>query len=49
MKITIILHGKIITVDRQSYQIEEFIVSESSMWSIKTYDSYLVCGTVIFH
>lgn len=41
-----IRNGKMITVDRQSYRIEEFIVSESSMWSIKTYDSYLVCGTV---
>ncbi len=41
-----IRNGKIITVDRRSYQIEEFIVSESSMWSIKTYHSYIVCGTV---
>ena len=41
-----IRNGKIITVDRQSYLIEEFIVSDSSMWSIKTYDSYLVSGTV---
>lgn len=41
-----IRNGKIITLDRKSYLIKEFIVSESSMWSIKTYDSYLVCGTV---
>lgn len=41
-----IRNGKMITLDRQSYQIREFVVSESSMWSIKTYDSYLVCGTV---
>ena len=41
-----IRNGKIITVDRQSYRLDEFIVSESSMWSIKTYDSYLVSGTV---
>lgn len=41
-----IRNGKIITVDRQSYRVDEFIVSESSMWSIKTYDSYLVSGTV---
>lgn len=41
-----IRNGKIITVDRQSYLVNEFIVSESSMWSIKTYDSYLVSGTV---
>ena len=41
-----IRNGKIITLDRKSYLIKEFIVSESSMWSIKTYDLYLVCGTV---
>ncbi len=41
-----IRNGKIITVDRQSYLAEEFSVSESSMWSIKTYGSYLVSGTV---
>lgn len=41
-----IRNGKIITLDRQSYQVKEFTVSESSMWSIQTYHSYLVCGTV---
>lgn len=41
-----IRNGKMITLDRQSHLIKEFIISESSMWSIKTYDSYLVCGTV---
>lgn len=41
-----IRNGKIITLDRQSYLIKEFIVHESSMWSIKIYDPYLVCGTV---
>lgn len=41
-----IRNGKIITLDRRSYQIREFAVSENSMWSIKTYNSYLVCGTV---
>lgn len=41
-----IRNGKIITLDRQSYLIKEFIVSESSMWSIKTYGSCLVGGTV---
>ncbi len=41
-----IRNGKIITVDRQSYVVDAFHVSESSMWSVKTYDSYLVCGTV---
>lgn len=43
-----IRNGKIITVDRQTYRVDEFIVSESSMWSIKTYDSYLVSGTKLF-
>lgn len=41
-----IRNGKIITIDRQSYLIKEFNVSDSSMWSIKTYHKYLVCGTV---
>lgn len=41
-----IRNGKMITLDRQSHLIKEFIISESSMWSIKTYDSCLVCGTV---
>ncbi len=41
-----IRNGKIITLDRQSYMIREYIVSESSMWSVKIYDPYLVCGTV---
>ncbi|MDE6567242.1 MAG: hypothetical protein K2K70_05880 [Lachnospiraceae bacterium] len=42
-----IRNGKIITLDRSSYLVKEFIVSESSMWSIKIYnDQYLVCGTV---
>ncbi len=41
-----IRNGKIITLDRRSYLLKEFIVSESSMWSIKTYDKYMICGTV---
>lgn len=41
-----IRNGKIITLDRQSYLTKEFCISDSSMWSIKTYDKYLVCGTV---
>ncbi len=41
-----IRNGKIITLDKQSYQIKEFNVSESSMWSIKTYNQYLLAGTV---
>ncbi|MDE5966301.1 MAG: hypothetical protein K2G89_05670, partial [Lachnospiraceae bacterium] len=41
-----IRNGKIITLDKQSYQIKEFIVSRSSMWNIKTYNQYLLAGTV---
>ena len=40
-----IRNGKIITLDKQSYLAKEFTVSESSMWSIKTYEQYLICGT----
>lgn len=41
-----IRNGKIIAVDRQSHSEKEFIVSDSSMWSITTYGQYLICGTV---
>ena len=41
-----IRNGKIITLDKQSYQIKEFAISGSSMWSIKTYNKYLLAGTV---
>lgn len=41
-----IRNGKIITLDRQSYKTKEFQIGESSMWSIRIYDKYLVCGTV---
>ena len=41
-----IRNGKIITLDKQSYQMREFFVSGSSMWSIKTCNQYLLAGTV---
>ncbi len=41
-----IRNGRIITLDRQSYLTKEFYIGESSMWSIRIYDKYLVCGTV---
>lgn len=41
-----IRNGKIITLDRRLHQIKEHMISESSMWSVMLYDSYLVCGTV---
>lgn len=39
-------NGKIVTLDRKSQLLKEFVISESSMWSIKVYNSYLLCGTV---
>lgn len=41
-----IRNGKIITLDRQLYRQREFMISESSMWSVKRYGDCLVCGTV---
>ena len=41
-----IRNGRMITLDRQSYLTKEFHISGSSMWSLKAYEQYLVCGTV---
>ena len=41
-----IRNGKIITLDKRSYLAKEFNISESSMWSLRTYGQYLICGTV---
>lgn len=41
-----IRNGKLITVDRTSFLRKEYVVSDSSMWSLKIYDSYLLCGSV---
>ena len=41
-----IRNGKMMTVDRKSYLVKEYRISQSSMWSIKMYDASLVCGTV---
>lgn len=41
-----IRNGKLITVDRTSFLRREYAISDSSMWSLKIYDSYLLCGTV---
>ncbi len=41
-----IRNGKLITVDRNSFAQNEYSVSASSMWSLKIYDNYLLCGTV---
>ena len=41
-----IRNGKIITVDRTSFQKTEHLITDSSMWSLKSYRSHLLCGTV---
>lgn len=41
-----IRNGKLVTVERNSFQRQEYIVSDSSMWSLKIYGRYLLCGTV---
>ncbi|MDE6724080.1 MAG: hypothetical protein K2J79_00590 [Ruminiclostridium sp.] len=39
-------NGKIVTLDRRSQLLKEYVISESSMWCIKVYNSYLLCGAV---
>lgn len=39
-------NGKIVTVDKCSFDKNEYTVSNASMWSLKIYDNYLLCGTV---
>ncbi len=39
-------NGKIVTVDKCSFGINEYTVSYSSMWSLKIHNNYLLCGTV---
>lgn len=39
-------NGRIITVDRQSHEIREHNVTDSSMWSLKTYGNCVIAGTV---
>lgn len=41
-----IRNGRMITLDRRSYEKWEVQVLQSSMWSVKTYGRHLVCGTV---
>lgn len=41
-----IRNGKIISVDRTSFQKTEHVISDSSMWSLKPYRDHLLCGTV---
>jgi len=41
-----IRNGKLITVNRTTYAQEEFAITNSSMWSLKPHENYLLCGTV---
>ena len=41
-----IRNGKLTTVDRTSFLRQEYVISDSSMWSLKIYDNYLLCGSV---
>ena len=44
-----IRNGKLITMERNAFQQQEYVVSDSSMWSLKIYGRYLLCGTVDGH
>ncbi len=39
-------NGKIITVDKKTFNTDTYNISDSSMWEIQTYDNGLLCGTV---
>lgn len=41
-----IRNGKVITVDKSSFVKNEYNISDASMWRLKIYDDYLICGTV---
>lgn len=41
-----IRNGKLVTVDRTSFQRREYAVSDSSMWSLIIYGGSLLCGSV---
>lgn len=41
-----IRNGKIIAVDKSSFDKHEYVISGASMWSLKIFDHYLLCGTV---
>ena len=41
-----IRNGRIITVDKSFFVRNEYIVSDASMWSLKIFNNYLLCGTV---
>lgn len=41
-----IRNGGLITVDKSSFDKHEYAISNTSMWSLKIFDHYLLCGTV---
>lgn len=41
-----IRNGRIITVDKSSFIRNEYTVSDASMWRLKIFNHYLMCGTV---
>lgn len=41
-----IRNGKLVTVNRASFQHREYVISDSSMWNMKVYGRYLLCGSV---
>lgn len=41
-----IRNGKIITVDKNSFDKQEYVICDASMWSLMIFDHYLLCGTV---
>lgn len=44
-----IRNGKLITMERNAFQQQEYVISDSSMWSLIVYGSSLLCGTVDGH
>lgn len=41
-----IRNGRIITIDKSSFAKHEYVISDASMWSLKIFEHYLLCGTV---
>lgn len=41
-----IRNGRIITVDKSTFKRNEYVISDASMWSLKIFNHYLLCGTV---
>ncbi len=41
-----IRNGRIITVDKLSFTRHEYLITDASMWSLKIFENYLLCGTV---